>query len=258
MKKSLEILIWIAVSVALIFLLSFAEANHRQTICNDICISIDCNETDTLILPGKILGAITRNCDTIIGKPIHTINIRAVGSSLSKFPCIANCNTYTDMEGRLNVHIKQRKPVMRIITKDQKSYYVDGKGIVFPADTQGAARVMIINGNIPAISIPAGTFVSMDSLAPQGTFQAIREVTGEIMNRELLKALIEQIYITNNNEFEFIPKIGRQVIEFGLPERTEQKLDYLVAFYREGIPKAGWNTYKTINLTYNHQIVCSK
>ena len=54
------------------------------------------------------------------------------------------------------------------------------------------------------------------------------------------------------------PKIGDHVIELGSPDDLDSKFDNLLAFYRKGMPRAGWDTYSKISLKFKDQVVCTK
>jgi len=70
--------------------------------------------------------------------------------------------------------------------------------------------------------------------------------------------MIEQLYINKKSEFELIPKIGNHTILFGDIKEMKDKFEKLIAFYKQGISKSGWNKYKTINLKFKNQVVCTK
>ena len=70
--------------------------------------------------------------------------------------------------------------------------------------------------------------------------------------------LIEQIFINHNDELELYTHVGRQRILFGDGFEAENKLDRLVKFYRSEKAIQNLDLYKTINLKYNKQVVCSK
>lgn len=59
-------------------------------------------------------------------------------------------------------------------------------------------------------------------------------------------------------EVDLIPRSGRHTIRFGRLERTEEKFDKLMRFYRRGLPQIGWDEYRTIDIRYQDQVVCSK
>ena len=58
-------------------------------------------------------------------------------------------------------------------------------------------------------------------------------------------------------EIDLIPRSGRHVIRFGRLERTKEKLDKLLRFYRKGFSKMGWERFRTIDVRYTDQVVCS-
>ena len=51
------------------------------------------------------------------------------------------------------------------------------------------------------------------------------------------------------------PQVGGQLIEFGKPENLESKFKKLMIFYKEILPKHGWNAYERVNLEYEGQII---
>jgi len=72
------------------------------------------------------------------------------------------------------------------------------------------------------------------------------------------KAQFNQVYVTRDKEFELIPRVGDHQILLGDAENLDKKLTKLRLFYREGLDKTGWNEYKTLNLKYTNQVVCTK
>ena len=67
-----------------------------------------------------------------------------------------------------------------------------------------------------------------------------------------------KIYINSKDELELVPRVGGQRILFGTSENYERKFLKLYALYEQGFKKFGWNNYKTINLSYKNQVVCTK
>jgi cell division protein FtsQ len=57
---------------------------------------------------------------------------------------------------------------------------------------------------------------------------------------------------------ELVPKIGKQLIIFGDAADAREKLENLATFYRKVMSQKDWDLYKTINLKYKNQVVCSK
>ena len=69
---------------------------------------------------------------------------------------------------------------------------------------------------------------------------------------------IEQITVSSKDEVTLYPRVGNHTIVLGNTQNYKDKLDRMLLFYEKGLPKVGWNKYKTINLAFNGQIVCTK
>jgi cell division protein FtsQ len=69
---------------------------------------------------------------------------------------------------------------------------------------------------------------------------------------------IEQLFVNDKADIELIPRVGNQRIVLGSADSLEVKMRNLLAFYKQAMPKVGWDTYKTINVKYTNQVVCVK
>jgi cell division protein FtsQ len=61
-----------------------------------------------------------------------------------------------------------------------------------------------------------------------------------------------------DKDLELIPRVGNHTIILGNVSDLQEKFNKLMIFYKEAMPKVGWNKYKTLNLKYKNQIVCKK
>ena len=59
-------------------------------------------------------------------------------------------------------------------------------------------------------------------------------------------------------EIELVPRMGSHTVIFGSPDDAEEKLAKLLTFYRRGLRNIGWEEYRTINVKYKEQVVCTK
>ena len=55
-----------------------------------------------------------------------------------------------------------------------------------------------------------------------------------------------------------VPRSGDFIIEFGTLVEGDEKLRKLGNFYDDGLSRMGWNLYKTIDVRYNKQVICTK
>ena len=73
---------------------------------------------------------------------------------------------------------------------------------------------------------------------------------------EFWKAQVAGRKLKNDREFELFPQVTKQRVEFGLPVDIDRKFSKLMTFYKEILPKKGWNSYERVNLKFENQIIC--
>ena len=76
------------------------------------------------------------------------------------------------------------------------------------------------------------------------------------------RAQIVEIVVSQSQNgalfLRLVPRAGNHTIIFGRIEKVERKLDRLLRFYREGLDKEGWDIYRTIDVRFDDQVVCTK
>ena len=87
---------------------------------------------------------------------------------------------------------------------------------------------------------------------------ALWKVATFLDNEDDYAPLIDQIYIERDGDIMMVPKVGDHLVELGSPDDLDAKFSNLLAFYRKGMPRAGWNTYSQISLKFKGQVVCTK
>ena len=183
--------------------------------------------------------------------PAKDIDLRQLEHFLEDNSYIKNAEIYLDIKGKMWVEVEQHEPLVRIVSSSNASYYVSRSGIKMPTSSDFSARVPIASGFIADNSKNVGDMES-------DIVQDIYELMQYIKDRKLLQSLFEQIYIEENGDFILTPKVGNHEIILGSVENKEQKIAKLLVFYKEGLANVGWDKYRTINLKYKSQIVCTK
>jgi hypothetical protein len=123
-----------------------------------------------------------------------------------------------------------------------ENYYLNQEGKKTGLSSYSAADVVVASGFI------------RDTMTVNALYRAAL-----LMKKDSFwDAQIEQIYVEPNGEWIILPRVGDYEILLGLPDNFEKKLQRLRVFYREGLPRVGWERYSTISLKYENQIVCNK
>ncbi len=185
------------------------------------------------------------------GMPLSSMDVGWLEKALEEDPFILNADVYLDARSRVNVHIVQREPVLRVIDANGLSYYLDKDGIKMPLSRHFAARVLVATGNIPPHD---PDFLERKRHRLKDLFLLAEKISAD----DFYRPMIEQIYVSNTSEFTLIPKVGNQKILFGSFANADEKLENLRIFYQEGMPYEGWQKYRTINVKYKGQVVCER
>jgi cell division protein FtsQ len=137
---------------------------------------------------------------------------------------------------------------------------LDERGELLRHSNRYCAHVLVASGDIKLRPNQNAYNVLTDD-TPPGTRNIMRELfdlASYINGDKFWKAQIQQIYLNENGDFELIPLVGAHLIIFGAFDKPEAKFARLASFYRNGLNVKGWNTYKTINLKYEPQVVATK
>jgi cell division protein FtsQ len=266
MKKFLRILnitVWILLACGLVFLLGFSYVEHDKVVCKQYNIHIDYGNADTLVTESDIYTIVKQTGNLLHGQTFGYINSEKIERNIRKQPYVAKANVFLTIDGVAEIKIIQRQPILRIFNHKGESFYLDGIGNLLPLNPDFSARVMIANGFIPepfsrSDNYLQDSIIAKDSIQYNSVMSNLFQLSNFIMQDPFLKALVTEIYVEQNGEFELIPRFDDQVILFGNVENMEDKFHRLRIFYKQGLNITGWNRYNVINIKYKNQVVCSK
>lgn len=259
MKKFLNIGLWSAFVVSIFVLFSFTETNKNQSVCHTFDIAVDWDKGNQFVTQKMIKTLINRMGYTEGETIMDEVDSKAIESKINDMASVEHVSVFKDMNGTLKVTIQQRKPIARIINKNGSSFYIDDKGKPMPIVENYTARVVVINGNLnEKNTFTVADIKANDSLQKLYELDDLYEFVSYYRKDDFFKAQIEQIYREDNGEYILIPKVGNQEIVFGKLTEFERKLDNYKKWFLHGINPENLNLYKTINLKYKGQIVCTK
>jgi cell division protein FtsQ len=247
-RKILFTLLWFVVGVSGLLLLVAAVRSKNDKICKGIEIEISGVNNNFFIDKADVLAIIKKDAGgNPEGRIISAFNLREVENNLKKNVWIKNAELFFDNNEILRVEINEREPVARIFSADGKSFYIDSSSMVLPLSDKFSARLPVFTGFSGKLELL--------SKADSNLIIGIRELSMALEADSFLMAMIDQVDITQQRNFELIPKIGNQLIVFGTAEDVTEKLYKLRLFYKAVITKIGWSKYSVINLQYKNQVV---
>lgn len=263
-KNVLRVFLWIQALLLLGLMLGYVNHIEKQQRIVDVNIEIDNQPSGVYFIDKQdVITMLNDRALYPLGKRVEDVDTRKIEALLDDYPYVYNAEVYIDVKGRLFIEVKQRKAMLRVINYKGEHFYMDSVGALMPVTDQYIARVPVASGNI--IGSPLFTeihpIIADEDSATRSRHQlmdSLYMLTDYISKDAALTALVQQIYVTSEHEFELIPNVGRQKILFGTIEDMEDKLDRLIVFYQKGIIRRGWDVYETINLKYEDQVICTK
>lgn len=251
LQKAKKTAPFVVILLYLILVSGFVEKKSTAIQCTQIKISLKDSTKNHFITDDDIKKILKDKHFNIIGYPFQKINTLAIEEIIKKHPSIEKANVYGNIAGELNISIKQREPIIRIINSAGESYYIDNKGFTMPLSKNYTAHVPIVTGQIK--NKAKTQEVKKDTL-----LQQIYQLATKLNEQKFWNAMINEILISEKEGFILIPQIGAQKIILGKEPNFEKDFKILSEFYKKALPQAGWRTYKTIDLRYDKQIVCKK
>lgn len=246
---------WIVVALAIAALAISAIGSREAAYVQTVAPVIKPLENGkTLVTEDELLDRLAASFTKPMAElTLGDIDIELVETVIEGQAFVADADAFVDDDLQLNILVTQRVPLLRIIAENGQNYYLDENGFRMPLSETYTARVPVASGNV---------VLWQDDFMDHPEHQLFKlvELARYLREDTFLDALVEQVYVNAKGEFILAPKVGDQVIYLG-PYRTEltqERLQRLKTFYREGLPYEGWRKYKSFDLRYADQVVAKK
>lgn len=247
-KKILLGIMWLAIGSGCVVLLAAAMHKKDAKLCKGIEIEISGVNNNFFIDQQDIKKVVQKYAgNDITGRPVEAFDLVSMEKALKNEIWISKAELYFDNNDILQAEIHEREPVARVFTSVGNSFYIDNTSMMLPLSDKLSARLPVFT------NFPSDTKVL--SKPDSALLNDIRDLSLFIQKDSFLMAMIDQVDITAQRQFEMVPKIGDQLIVFGDAKDAEQKFNKLRLFYKKVIPMYGWGKYSVISLQYKGQIV---
>jgi len=260
MNKWIRNIFWALFFIGVCIVMAFANTRQQTKVVG--MPEIEIKVTDHLLFLTKD-QVVTRLIDRNMiaeNRQYGENDIAAIEAEIESMPEVRNVNAYTYVSGKWAIDIELRKPIARIFNMDSSSCYLDSDGLLMPLSDSYTARVMTVNGFINETDMGKSAIEIMnnDSLKTIEILDDLYAISQYVCSDEFFSAQITHVFVNQYHEFEMIPRVGDQRILFGDAQNVKGKFKKLEYFYSEGMSRAGWENFDTINVMYRSQVVCSK
>ena len=248
MKRSVKISLIVLGAALLAVLVVVLNVSRSNSQVRGLEADIRYGSTPMLVSGQTVVDSVVAALPTLMQQQVKAVDCEAVAEAARRVPFLTNVSASVSVSGRVVVRADQRRPIARLFHGDRERY-LDREGAVFPVSRVGNCNVLVAGGDFTAPLRP-------DSLDAQLT--ALWQVASYLDSESRYSKLIDQIFVERDGDIMMVPKVGDHVVELGDANDLDGKFANLVAFYRKGMPRAGWDTYSKISLKFKGQVVCTK
>ena len=239
----------VAVLVVLFALIAFTERMKDEVTVSEVQISIENIHENHYLDEKDVLRLMRLNTENLRGANLSNVNFSEIESRIRQSPYVDDAELYSDLKGNIMVNVSLRRPLARIVQSDGPDAYIGEDGTIMPVSEKFFTRVMLVSGEF----VPR--FLKLDNVTEIEEGKQLMHMLNTIREDAFWSAQIAQIDLNRKGKAVLYPQVGDETIEFGKPEDLHAKFKKLKIFYKEILPRVGWNKYDRINVEYQGQVV---
>lgn len=237
------------VLVGVFGLIAFTEKMKGDVTIRDIRMKIENTNENHFVDEQDVMDLMQLDESKLIGADFEALSLKTIESKIQRDPFIRNAELYSDLSGTVTVRVELRRPIARIVRADGADGYIAEDGTIMPVSEKFTSRVVLLSGSYMPHLLKQRNLFEL----PNGA--ELMAMLERIHGDEFWNAQIAELSIDNNAKLTIYTQIGDEIIEFGKPEDLDTKFRKLEIYYREILPRVGWNKYDRVNLEYAGQIV---
>lgn len=237
MKNKYRIL-KIAITVIILgFLLSFSlkKFSGQKITDNKISVKLNNEKNQVYFIDEKDIREIVKK-ENPSGK-VGDLNIPALEKKINNLPAVDSANVYLNLNGKLNLDIKQRVPVFRL-NKEGRDFYVDERGVEFPISKTYSHPCMLVTGNVKP-----------------DEYEKLAELVEKIDKDDFSKKYFIGISKDRNGDYNLLTSEGNYKVEIGDLDNIDFKVKGFKTFVEKYLVYQDPQKYSMVSVKYQNQIV---
>jgi cell division protein FtsQ len=246
-RKVLVAVAWSVVVAGSVTLLVAAIRRQNKALCKGIRITIEGSGrwmVDSVELRDILTDQHTR---ILVGTPAEDISTRRLERKISASPWVRKAELFFDSKQVLWVKVTEREPIARLFTAGGESFYMDTSGVRLP-----------LKDYFP-VKLPVFTSCPLDDKVWTGQDTLLAREVGVLsqylVSHPFWMDMVQEVDVTPEGEFELIPTIGDPMIRLGDTSALDSKFNRLMVFYRDVLPRVGWNKYADLDVRFARQVI---
>ena len=241
MKRLVQHSILLVLAAVLVIGTLWARDKSRGELCTDIEIEVINADSTSFVTPQGVLNDLKGRGIKLVGKRMGDIDASDIEEALRLSPYLENADIVKCHNGKVLIRVSQLVPVFRVFD-GESSYYVNRAGKHMTATNFYHSDVPVVQGHFTRKYPPTRLLPLIDY----------------VENDSLLRSLVTMYCVRDTNNIILVPDISGHVINIGNAAGLDNKFAKLKMFYSQVMPKRGWNTFDTISVKWNHQVVATR
>lgn len=222
-----------------IFLFSFtSKRNEERKLKKTLVEFVD--ENSPFITEESVNKLLIENNSSVKNIQKDKVDLNNLEKNLNNHNMIQKCEVFVTVDGVLKAVVKQKTPVARVFDVNG-SFYVDYEGHKMPLSDNFTARVPIVSGTIN-----------------KKNSEELTTVFRYIYEDEFLQKNIIGVEVLPDGNLKMMNRNFNYVIDFGKTINVDKKFKNYKAFFQKAVQDSLINNYKTVNLKFTQQVVCTK
>lgn len=185
------------------------------------------------------IDSLPQRCSTI---PRRQVNTYAISRHLNALRNIESATVTALNDGSLRIRVVPMQPVARVFDADGSQHYVNRQGKRLTASVDYNVDVPVVFGRLDR-------HFPLSRLLPLLDYLKANPTTDRF---------VTAITITPTHDIIITPPMRGHVINLGDSHNLPDKWHRLETFYRQVMPRQGWEYYDTVSVKWRGQIVATR
>ena len=221
-----------------VFLYAFSSHKNNSRSVTKIAVQFTGNE-NVYITTEMVNKLLIQNQEQLFNLPKDNLDLKEMEFLLESNDMIKSAQVYLTVNGEVRTKIEQKQPIARVYS--DTTFYIDEDGLWMPLSPQHSARVPLVTG-----------------VVEKEDLEAVYTMALKVYKDPFLKTYITGIHQNENKEISLKMRLSEFEILVGYLENLDKKIKNLKAFYQKAKKDKVLDVYKTVNLQFDNQVVCTK
>ena len=221
-----------------VFLYAFSSHKNNSRSVTKVAVQFIGNE-NVYITTEMVNKLLIQNQEQLYNLPKDNLDLKEMEFLLESDDMIKSAQVYLTVNGEVRTRIEQKQPIARVYS--DATFYIDEDGLWMPLSPQHSARVPLVTG-----------------VVEKENLEAVYTMALKVYRDSFLKTYITEIHQNENKEISLKMRLLDFEVLVGTLEDLDEKIKNLKAFYQKAKKDKVLDIYKSVNLQFENQVVCTK